>query len=245
MEYTYNRAELKRDARLAMKQSKASPYITALIFLVITYIFNILSYNITGIDSASSAALDLLESGQISEEAMYYMLDSLPETGPFGWIISVLIGVVEDMLGYGFMLFSLRCVRRLETSFGNLLDSFSMIWKLIGLQIVMGFFILLWSLLLVIPGIVAAYRYRQAVYVLFENPDKGIMDCIRTSKELMYGHKLELFVLDLSFIGWNLLTTIPFVSVYVLPYTETTYANYYLYLTGTAPSPEQRWPDYM
>ena len=55
-----------------------------------------------------------------------------------------------------------------------------------------------------------------------------VMDCIRESKRLMYGRKGELFILDLSFLGWCLLTIIPFASVYVTPYIQTTRAGYYL-----------------
>ena len=91
----------------------------------------------------------------------------------------------------------------------------------------MMLFTALWSMLFVIPGIVASYRYRQALYLLLDHPEMGIMECIRESKRLMRGHKAELFVLDLSFIGWALLSIIPFVSVYTLPYTESTYALYY------------------
>jgi len=107
------------------------------------------------------------------------------------------------------------------------MDGFQHFLKIIGLNIVSGIFVFLWSLLFVIPGIVASYRYRQALYLLLDHPEMGIMECIRESKRLMRGHKAELFVLDLSFIGWALLSIIPFVSVYTLPYTESTYALYY------------------
>lgn len=88
----------------------------------------------------------------------------------------------------------------------------------------------LWGLLFVIPGIVASYRYRQALYLLLDHPEMGIMECISESKRMMRGHKAELFILDLSFLGWSLLTIIPFVSVYVLPYMQSTYAIYYMHL---------------
>ena len=110
------------------------------------------------------------------------------------------------------------------------MDGFQHFLKIIGLNIVSGIFVFLWSLLFVIPGIVASYRYRQALYLLLDHPEMGIMECIRESKRLMRGHKAELFVLDLSFIGWALLAIIPFVSVYTLPYAESAYALYYDHL---------------
>ena len=88
--------------------------------------------------------------------------------------------------------------------------------------------------------------YTGTVYetTLLDHPEMGVLECIRESKRLMRGHKAELFILDLSFIGWALLSIIPFVSVYTLPYTESTYALYYSMLReqDAAPGPD-RGPD--
>ena len=99
-------------------------------------------------------------------------------------------------------------------------------------KILMGIFIFLWSLLLVIPGIIAAYRYSMAMYLFFDDPEKGALECIRESKAMTYGYKGKLFVLDLSFIGWLILSIIPLVSIYTTPYMSTTKANYYRALRG-------------
>ena len=79
---------------------------------------------------------------------------------------------------------------------------------------------------------------RQALYLLLDHPEMGVTECIRESKRLMRGHKAELFILDLSFIGWALLSVIPFVSIYTIPYTEATYALYYCQL---AAQPHEDW----
>ena len=67
----------------------------------------------------------------------------------------------------------------------------------------------LWSLLFVIPGIIASYRYRFALYNLYENPDIGILEALNMSKRQTLGYKGQVFMLDLSYIGWNLLATLP------------------------------------
>ena len=67
-------------------------------------------------------------------------------------------------------------------------------------------FIFLWSLLFIVPGIIAAYRYRFALYNLCENPEMGVMEALNMSKAQTLGFKGQLFVLDLSFIGWYLLS---------------------------------------
>ena len=70
-------------------------------------------------------------------------------------------------------------------------------------------FIFLWSLLFMIPGIVAAYRYRFALYDLYENPGIGVMEALEMSKQQTLGYKGQLFFLDLSYIGWQILSAIP------------------------------------
>lgn len=96
-------------------------------------------------------------------------------------------------------------------------------------------FIFLWSLLLIVPGIIKAYEYRMIPYLLAEYPDMDKNEAFIRSKELMKGQKWKTFVLDLSFFGWNLLScfTLGILSVfYVLPYKNFTDAALYHTLTG-------------
>ena len=69
-------------------------------------------------------------------------------------------------------------------------------------------FLFLWTLLLIIPGIVKAYEYRMVPYILAEQPDINYSDAFSISKQMMDGQKMDTFILDLSFIGWTLLETI-------------------------------------
>ena len=114
-------------------------------------------------------------------------------------------------------------------SYGDLFTGIRYVLKILGLCIMMLIFELLWSALLLIPGIIAGFRYSQALFILADNPDKGIMQCIRESKEMMKGHKFEYFVLNLSFILWDLLVIVTFglAAIYVKPYIIVTLANYY------------------
>ena len=102
--------------------------------------------------------------------------------------------------------------------------------KALGLRIVMAIFIFLWSLLFIIPGIVAAYRYSMATYIMAENPDIGIMEAIDASKEMMKDRKWALFCLDISFIGWIILCAFTAGLGYLLlhPYMESARAHFYL-----------------
>lgn len=94
-------------------------------------------------------------------------------------------------------------------------------------------FVALWTLLLVIPGIVMSYAYRMVPYILAEQPDINYRDALRISKEMMYGQKWEAFVLDLSFIGWLIVgaVTCGIAGIfYVKPYVDATNAELYVTL---------------
>lgn len=93
----------------------------------------------------------------------------------------------------------------------------------------------LWSLLFIIPGIVKAYEYRMIPYILGDNPAISKEDAFLLSKEMMNGQKWRTFVLDLSFIGWNILSlfTLGILSIfYVEPYMNLTKAELYNTLSG-------------
>ena len=114
---------------------------------------------------------------------------------------------------YGYIAFALSLFRKQEASIANLFDGFERIIKLTLLTLVMSFFIMLWSMLFLIPGIVAAYSYSQAYNILYDHPDYGIFKCISESKKMMYGNKGKLFVLTLSYFGWIILSALPTIAL--------------------------------
>lgn len=116
-------------------------------------------------------------------------------------------------------------------------DSFSGFddfWSAFKVQFLVGLFTFLWSLLFYIPGIVKGLSYSMSMYVLAENKGKPALECIEESKKMTYGHKMELFVLSLSFIGWILLgiITLGIAYIWVVPYIEATCANAYRWMKG-------------
>ncbi|MCI8515186.1 MAG: DUF975 family protein [Lachnospiraceae bacterium] len=98
-------------------------------------------------------------------------------------------------------------------------------------------YIALWSLLFVIPGIVKAFEYRMLPYILADYPDITRQDAFALSRRLMDGHKMEAFLLQISFIGWYMLGALLFgIGVYfVYPYVEATFAEFYTALKETTP----------
>ena len=100
--------------------------------------------------------------------------------------------------------------------------------------------IFLWTLLFIVPGIVAAFRYAMAPYVLAEHPELTASEAIEKSKQMMAGNKGRLFCLQLSFIGWFLLACLTWgVGFFFLaPYTKAAETGFYLDLTGRSPLPQ-------
>ena len=98
-----------------------------------------------------------------------------------------------------------------------------------------GLYVFLWSLLLIIPGIVKSYSYAMTPYIMTDHPEMTVNEAITASRQLMDGHKMELFLLQLSFIGWMILNifTLGIGSLWLHPYMQATEAAYYRYLTGT------------
>lgn len=151
-----------------------------------------------------------------------------------GLFVSILTWMMSLVLGAGYVLYCMAIRRGERSEYITLFDGFSLVGRIIGLNIVMYLFIALWSMLFVIPGIIASYRYRFALYNLLENPDMGIMEALNRSKEQTYGYKGQLFLLDLSYLGWGLLALLPalvinvsvtaqtiaFVSSAILPNTQ-------------------------
>ena len=102
-------------------------------------------------------------------------------------------------------------------------------WNKFLLNLLQSIFTALWSLLFIIPGIVYSYKVYFTSFIMAERPELSWKEAIAISKKMTDGHKGELFVLDLSFIGWGFLTAITFglVGIYVAPYVYTTKALYY------------------
>ena len=104
--------------------------------------------------------------------------------------------------------------------YATLLDGLSVAGKLIWCWLQMTVKIFLWSMLFIVPGIIASYRYRFAYYNILSDDSLSAGDAIRLSCQQTQGMKGELFILDLSFIGWSILAslTMGLLNIWVTPY---------------------------
>lgn len=150
------------------------------------------------------------------------------------WVVILIIGVISIFLFFplevGSSRFFLKSlsqpaeVKEVAYAYDN---GYKNVIKILFLR---NLYTALWCLLFVIPGIVKAYEYQMIPYLLAENPNLSKEEAFRLSKQMMTGNKFEAFVLDLSFIGWDLLAafTLGILGVfYVQPYKYLTYAALY------------------
>ena len=219
-----NRAAIKQNAKNIISSAKPNPILVGLAFLGIVAVLQFLSYSVSGEFAAYRATMEQMMLGNFDYIA------PLPKVGPGATLIGIALSLMLMMMYTGFSIYCMNVCQFRNASFGNLFDSFAIFFKVLWLNILMFIFVFLWSLLLIVPGIVAIYRYRMALYIMIDNPKLSALECIRASKQMMTGRKGELFVLDLSFLGWYLLSLFPFVTIWVTPYTSITDVNFYLAL---------------
>lgn len=161
--------------------------------------------------------------------------------GIYGVVVLIIGGAVRQ----GLCQFNINLIKKdAPAEFNVLFSKFSNLGKCFLLNLAMWLLIFAWSLLLIIPGIIAAYRYAMAPYIMAQNPDIGVMDAIGQSKELMRGHKGRLFWLSLTFIGWVLLSVLTFGIgfLWLNPYMEAAQAAFYLERTDQLPSTHKNSP---
>ena len=148
---------------------------------------------------------------------------------PVSGIISLAQFVIGGSVSIGHNRFCLKLVDGEEARFEDLFSGFDIFGNAFVLNLLITLKIIAWSLLFVIPGIVAAYRYSMATYIMAENPNMQATEAIECSKALMDGRKGDLFCLDLSFIGWALLAvlTAGIGNLWLAPYMTVSRAAFY------------------
>ena len=166
-----------------------------------------------------------------------YLQDMILTIFPIAVLVSiwaVFITFIGPAIELGHKMFYIKLCRGEQVSFSILFSKFSCFWKAFVLRLLTGLLIFLWSLLLLIPGIIAAFRYSMAMYIMADNPEIGILEAIEESKMIMEGNKLDLFVLWLSFIGWAILSILTFGIgfLFLAPYINAVTAAFYLEVSG-------------
>lgn len=144
-------------------------------------------------------------------------------------VASVAVLLLSGPFNLGIHISALDVSRKQPVSVGSLFEGFRSFGDSLALYILNGIFIFLWSLLLIIPGIIKTYSYSMGFFILADRPDLSGNQARKRSMYLMKGHKWQLFCLDFSFIGWYLLSllTLGILAFWVYPYHMTARAEFY------------------
>lgn len=185
-------AKIREVARVAMEGC----WFQIALFMGLYYLINTGIANVLDLFFVTSQTLPLGETGETYTQTVYYgsSIYSLMVTGPTLWAMSKFL---LDFFRY----------QKIEQT--TVLEGFSNFRRTFLLMLLMGLKIFLWSLLLIVPGIIASIRYSQAFYVQVDHPEYSPNQCLAESSRIMNGNKMKFVCLSLSFIGWNLLAMLP------------------------------------
>ena len=233
-----NIPSLKQSARARMKSTRPSVYGTTVFYLVISTLVSSLTFIMSGASDLYEKAYTYIS---LNETLTYTDLANMVPVPSFISVMLIIaLNIALTLVGIGYSLYCLNVSRQQHTSYKDIFNAFEHFGRAFLISIIQGIFIFLWSLLFVIPGIIASYRYSMSYYVMYDHPEMSAIECIRESKRLMAGNKMLLFTLDLSFIGWFLLEyiveiitselfmiSLPLVSIFLSPYHGITTAAFY------------------
>lgn len=221
----WNRAELKMRGNMAFKKNYVSAVVVALLM------------GIFGTVSGESSARRVSENSDIYSGNLFNvgMITGLLAGIATVVILIVLVakvfvGNLLKMGGYRFFILN----QTAQPGIGTLLDGFRSghYVNIVLTMFLRDLFTTLWSLLLVVPGIVKYYEYLMVPYIIAENPAMDYKEAFQISKQMMDGEKMEAFIMDLSFLGWYLLSAVTcglLAIFYVNPYVQASFAEMYTF----------------
>ena len=146
-------------------------------------------------------------------------------------LIGLVLFILALPLTWGFQTLFLGAVRGGEATAKDMFEGYNkeLFSRVLTTTLLYYVYVFLWSLLLLIPGCIKAYSYAMTPYILKDNPEMKNNAAIEESMRMMDGHKLELFLLDLSFIGWAILSilTCCIGFLWLVPYMNMARVNFY------------------
>ena len=198
--------------------------------------------------SVGTALVAALLGGMIANcgsSAFRFNEDTIRNLPPFVWTVLLplvscagLLGMVNLILGgvveLGYAKFLLKQHDKKELRFSDLFSQFDRFGTGFAQQFLRILYTTLWTLLFIIPGIVKSLSYAMTPFILEDHPEMTASEAIKASIKLMDGHKMDLFILGLSFIGWSLLAclTMGIGYLFLTPYINAAYAAFYRNISG-------------
>lgn len=156
------------------------------------------------------------------------------------FVIAIVLFLIGSIIEVGYNRFNLNLIDGEELKISQVVSFFSHWTKAIAVSFLRWLYTFLWTLLFIIPGIIASYSYSMATFILAENPDMPAKEALRLSKEMMRGNKWRLFCLSFSFIGWSFLCifTLGIGYLWLMPYEKAAVTDFYREISGTRKAAE-------
>ena len=221
----WNRAELKMRGNMAFKKNYVSAVVVALLM------------GIFGTVSGESSARRVSENSDIYSGNLFNVGMITELLAGIATVVILIVLVAKVFVGNllkmgGYRFFILK--QTAQPGIGTLLDGFRSVHyvNIVLSMFLRDLFTTLWSLLLVVPGIVKHYEYLMVPYIIAENPAMDYKEAFQISKQMMDGEKMEAFIMDLSFLGWYLLSAVTcglLAIFYVNPYVQASFAEMYTF----------------
>lgn len=229
--------DFRASARAALKGHWGTAIAVALVAAILAGSNPMFSVTVSSQNSYSVYLGDYID---LSNYLNWQILSLLATVLVVGSLLALVIGGCIEM---GQATFNLHLMRGQRAVFPDLFSQFHRLGAGIAMVILRSVFVWLWSLLFVIPGIIATYRYAMMPFLMAEFPDLGAMDAMRESKRLMQGNKWRLFCLEMSFLGWAFLCmfTLGIGMLWLLPYMASARTAFYLEVTGRSHEQQQTY----
>ena len=207
--------DYKNEALSALKGRWPQAVLAFLVYVVIALAFA-LPYELKSVQLQQDPTNLYLASG-LMEWYLFLLLGGIFVLGP---LVVGLANCYKSLLSDGD---ERATANEFRVGFGNY-------WHHVWGYVLVRIFIFLWTLLLIVPGIIKSLSYSMTNYILVDKPELSANEAINLSKDMMYGHKFDLFYLYLSFAGWALLCifTLGIGFLWLIPYAQTAQSSFYL-----------------
>ncbi len=224
-----NRIYIKARAKQAIFVSKPSPLFAGMILTAVYFLIYIFQY--TG---DAGAYAELISTGTYTATDLLKAMWSDMTSNQLMMALQICFYLFNSYISFGMVCYSTKVASgSLNTSVQEMFPPILLFLKYLLISIVTAVIVSIGFICFIIPGFILSICYSQAKYIMLEHPEFSFIKCMTESRKLMKGRLMEYFVLALSFIGWNFLTSFSIITgIWTYPYTNITMAIYYRQISG-------------
>ena len=255
---------IKNEARRRILEARVRPVWATLLFWILAALLLLLILKLTGyLDFLITVYRNFqteinLRAGALSElgqtelyVAMTLILEELllqtpyPAVAPLGYVLAAAVALMLAVLHTGHTYLCLQTARREIPRYRDLFEGFRVFFRICGVLLLRAALVTAGLLLFFVPGLYLWYRYRFAVYVLFDSPELGPVACLREAARRSAGYRWKLLGLDLSFLLWYIVSyltmvflSVPVLELWVHPFRQISRCVLYDRISGRVPEPD-------